>query len=87
VVADKKISGLKLIAALQDGSISLREALEGSEAERVYIAIGPEGDFTRDEVKAAVGRGFKLVNLGRNVLKSDTAGLFVLSAIEYEYSR
>ncbi|MEI7566748.1 MAG: 16S rRNA (uracil(1498)-N(3))-methyltransferase [Opitutaceae bacterium] len=40
-----------------------------------------------DMVKAAVERGFKPVSLGFRVLKSDTAGLFALSAIDYEYSK
>lgn len=39
--------------------------------------IGPEGDFTPDEVQHAVGEGFLPVSLGRERLRSETAGLYV----------
>ena len=39
------------------------------------ILIGPEGDFTRDEVDAAINHGFKPVSLGLNTLRTETAGL------------
>lgn len=80
------MTGMKLIAALQDGTLPMKEALKGFSGDKIYIAIGPEGDFTPDEVKSAVKCGFKPVSLGLRVLKSDTAGLFALSAIGYEYS-
>ena len=86
IINDETLSGLKLIAALQDGTEPLRKALKDFKGENIYIAIGPEGDFTPGEVKDAIERGFKPVSLGIRVLKSDTAGLFALSAIEYEYS-
>lgn len=86
LVNSKDMQGLKLIAALQDGTEPMRKAMEGFKGDHIYIAIGPEGDFTPEEVKDAVSRGFKPVSLGLRVLKSDTAGLFALSAIDYEYS-
>lgn len=86
ILKDKNMSGLKLIAALQDGAEPIRMALKGFKGEQIYVAIGPEGDFTPGEVRIAVGCGFKPVSLGQRVLKSDTAGLFALSAIDYEYS-
>jgi len=78
--------GLKLIAALDDRAIPIKTALMGSSGAPVIIAIGPEGDFTPEEVNAAVDHGFRIVSLGPRVLKSDTAGLFVLSVIGNEYA-
>ena len=86
IIKDEKLSGLKLIAALADDTEPIRRALKDFKGDQIIIAIGPEGDFTPDEVKSAVGRGFIPVSLGFRVLKSDTAGLFALSAIDYEYS-
>jgi len=86
IINDEKFSGLKLIAVLQDDTEPIRKVLKDFKGDDVYIAIGPEGDFTPDEVKYALERGFKPVSLGLRVLKSDTAGLFALSAINYEYS-
>lgn len=44
------------------------------------VLIGPEGDFTMDEVNAALNSGFLAVSLGENRLRSETAGLYVCQA-------
>lgn len=41
----------------------------------VTIMVGPEGDFSIDEVRLAVSKGFKSVSLGRSRLRTETAGL------------
>lgn len=41
----------------------------------VTILVGPEGDFSIDEVKYAVAQGYKSVSLGRSRLRTETAGL------------
>ena len=76
---------LKLIAALSDKAVKLKEALKGCPAGNIIAAVGPEGDFTAEEIAAAEGKGFKTVNLGSRVLKSDTAALAILAMINYEY--
>jgi 16S rRNA (uracil1498-N3)-methyltransferase len=74
------------IAVLSDSTMPLKQAIAGSLPARIAIAIGPEGDFTADESNAAMENGFKAVNLGPRVLKSDTAGLALLSILDYESS-
>ena len=76
---------LKLIAALSEKAISLKDALKGRRRGSVAVAIGPEGDFTGQEISLSEKTGFKIVGLGPRVLKSDTAGLAALAAIDYEY--
>ena len=39
------------------------------------LLIGPEGDFSPEEVKLAVARGYQPVSLGDSVLRTETAGL------------
>ena len=39
------------------------------------ILIGPEGDFTTEEVEQAISKGFKKVSLGRSRLRTETAAL------------
>jgi 16S rRNA (uracil1498-N3)-methyltransferase len=77
---------LKLIAALSDEAIKLKDALKDYSGGKITVAIGPEGDFTPKEAEDARSAGFKIVSLGSRVLKSDTAGLAVLSMINYEYA-
>ena len=41
----------------------------------VSVLIGPEGDFTSDEVKAAESKGFQRISLGNSRLRTETAGI------------
>lgn len=74
---------MALMACLVEGTVPLKEVISGVLPEKILILIGPEGDFTPKEVEMARGCGFGLVSLGPRVLKSDTAGLFVLSVLDY----
>ena len=44
-------------------------------AERVSILVGPEGDFSIDEVREAVAQGYQSIHLGNSRLRTETAGL------------
>ncbi len=76
----------RLIAVLNNDTISIREAMKGFGQGKIVVAIGPEGDFTPDETKQAKEKGFKAISLGPRVLKSDTAGLALISILNYELS-
>ncbi len=47
----------------------------------VGIFIGPEGGFEESEVKLAMETGIQPITLGRRILRTETAGLAILSAI------
>ncbi len=49
--------------------------------QNVFIAIGPEGDFTKEEIQKAEENGFKKISLGKERLRTETAGLYVTAAI------
>lgn len=49
------------------------------EARNVIFFIGPEGDFTPDEVAKAIKAGCTPVSLGKTVLKVDTAAISVVA--------
>ena len=44
------------------------------------VMIGPEGDFSTQEVEQASRMGFNMLDLGHNRLRTETAGLFVCQA-------
>lgn len=48
---------------------------------RNLILIGPEGDFTKEEVDLAIENKFTAVSLGTNRLRTETAGLFACQAV------
>jgi 16S rRNA (uracil1498-N3)-methyltransferase len=77
---------LKLIASLHPGATSLREAFSRGDkpVRRLVWLIGPEGDFTPDEVGLAIDAGFIPVTLGPLVLRCDTAATYALSVVNYE---
>jgi 16S rRNA (uracil1498-N3)-methyltransferase len=39
------------------------------------VLIGPEGDFSGDEIELALKQGFQKVSLGKSRLRTETAGL------------
>jgi 16S rRNA (uracil1498-N3)-methyltransferase len=45
--------------------------------EHTLFLIGPEGDFTQDEVHLCLQQQFVAVQLGDNRLRTETAGLYV----------
>lgn len=55
-----------------------REIIAGSDT---TILIGPEGDFTPEEVELALQNGFIPVTLGDNRLRTETAALYAASTV------
>jgi 16S rRNA (uracil1498-N3)-methyltransferase len=53
--------------------------------ERITIIIGPEGGFSQKEVDEAIQKGAVPVTLGPRILRTETAGLVVATAIFYHF--
>ena len=58
------------------------ELCKGGEADDALVLIGPEGDFSIDEVKTAVDAGFVSVDLGKSRLRTETAGLSAIMMMQ-----
>jgi 16S rRNA (uracil1498-N3)-methyltransferase len=79
-------SELKIIASLAENPQNFREILAAHpEIETISILVGPEGDFTLQETEAALTAGYVPVTLGDLVLRVETATLFCLSAVRFQY--
>lgn len=50
---------------------------------KYLVLIGPEGDFTLNEVNEALNKGFKALTLGNNRLRTETAALSACFEINY----
>lgn len=50
----------------------------------IAVFIGPEGGFEEREVQAALEAGIEPVTLGKRILRTETAGLTVLSWLMYQ---
>jgi 16S rRNA (uracil1498-N3)-methyltransferase len=81
---------LPLIASLQPGSRHAREYFQafqneqGRKPESVCIWVGPEGDFTADEMRAIQAGGALPITLGKLVLRVETAATYCLSILNYD---
>jgi 16S rRNA (uracil1498-N3)-methyltransferase len=76
-VVNKVITGsgytTKLIAHCEDETKN--PITNFSKQSSVQILIGPEGDFTKEEIEAALSHNFIPVALGENRLRTETAGI------------
>jgi 16S rRNA (uracil1498-N3)-methyltransferase len=82
--ANREFKGLKLIASLQPGAHSLKSVLRDVNHKEVLFLVGPEGDFSREEIELAVSAGYLPISLGDNVLRTETAALFMISVLGYQ---
>lgn len=83
----EKFSELSIIASLAEGARPMREVIrDHPQLNSCSILIGPEGDFSSEETDAAHEAEFKPVSLGDIVLRVETASLYCLSALRYEFS-
>jgi 16S rRNA (uracil1498-N3)-methyltransferase len=76
------ISGQKYIAHCDyDNPKMIRDTyIKGTAS---CILIGPEGDFTDDEVKKALAQGFEGISLGANRLRTETAALVSVNQMAF----
>ncbi|HMO05678.1 MAG TPA: 16S rRNA (uracil(1498)-N(3))-methyltransferase [Kiritimatiellia bacterium] len=80
---------LLMTCSLDPDSLPLRQVIASSRAHRprrVAFLVGPEGDLTARERAAARNAGARMVSLGDQVLRSETAALYVISVLQYEFT-
>ncbi len=69
---------------LAEGMGKTREMIDSLGAgQDIAVFIGPEGGFETSEVESAVERGMIPITLGKRILRTETAGMTVLSWIMY----
>lgn len=72
-----------------DGRLAVEALSEGGEGAHpmpeIVILIGPEGDFSREEVALALECGFRPVHLGPSRLRTETAALAAVAAVYFHY--
>ena len=65
----------KFIVCFVDDACALADAIAPGPPASTALLLGPEGDFTPDEVAAARAAGFVPVHLGARILRSETAAV------------
>lgn len=92
-IAAGAAADLPLFCYEGDGTVSLKTVLDNAKATlpsdgavlSSAVYIGPEGGYDTREVALAADAGFPSVNLGRRILRCETASGFVLSCMTYAF--
>lgn len=74
-------AGLKLIAAVEGPHEKLNDLL-AKPPEELFLLIGPEGDWTPQELAEARAAGARPFSLGETVLRVETAVVAALGAVQ-----
>lgn len=65
-----------------DGIKKTKDTLNSLDSKNnIAVFIGPEGGFEEAEVKKSIDSGFEVITLGKRILRTETAGLALLSNI------
>jgi 16S rRNA (uracil1498-N3)-methyltransferase len=49
----------------------------------LLIVVGPEGGFTLEEAQLAQRHGFETVEIGRRILRADTAAVAAITLVQF----
>lgn len=78
--------GVGFVGSLWGERRPFREWLVGlADLERAVVMIGPEGDFSEREYAAIFAAGFRAVDLGPLVLRTETAVFAMVASLRYQY--
>ena len=79
-------SEISLLCYENEDGLDIKNALKKlNKPKSICIIVGSEGGFSREEVEMATKKGCLSVSLGRRILRCETAPLYALTALSYEY--
>lgn len=79
---------LKILCSTIEKEKTIKNVLQKIESyDRIIIVVGPEGGFDIEEEKLLIENGFISTTLGSTILRTETAPMFVMSALRYEFMR
>lgn len=81
-----KIEGydLKLLCTVRENTKNIKNVLSNRwDGAKMIVVVGPEGGFTEREEQELIRGGFQTVSLGKSVLRTETAPIFIMSVVRY----
>lgn len=75
-----KQSSDKYVAHYNKDNLNLLSSIKNNE--QSIILVGPEGDFTDDEMAIALKNGYKSVNISSHRLRTETAAIIVVDQLK-----
>ncbi|MBQ9266527.1 MAG: 16S rRNA (uracil(1498)-N(3))-methyltransferase [Bacilli bacterium] len=65
----------------------LNKLIENAQGKTVNVIIGAEGGLTKEEVELALNNDYQEITLGKRILRSETACLYILSLLSFYMDR
>ena len=76
---------VKIVCSTKENLINIKNMLQNiKNCDKMLIVIGPEGGLSPDEEKLLIDKGFIPVSLGKRVLRTETAPVYVNSILNYD---
>jgi 16S rRNA (uracil1498-N3)-methyltransferase len=72
-----------MIAHCNDSFTRTKISSACTKGQTALILIGPEGDFSEEEIKNALEKGFSPVHLGNSRLRTETAGIAACHSVYF----
>ena len=84
-ITDLDLDGLKIVCSTKEKDNTLKKILKNNlKCDKIIMVVGPEGGLTLDEENKLIDLGFIPTSLGDNILRVETAPLYLLSVLNYE---
>ena len=81
-IPDELLSDINLLAYEKEAG-NTSSFYDNITNQSISVMIGPEGGFSEKEVNKLVSKGFRLISLGKRILRTETAAVYALSVIGF----
>lgn len=79
------LDGYKIVCSTKEKDNSLKKVLKNNlKCDKIVMCVGPEGGLTEEEEGKLIQKGFIPTSLGNNIMRVETAPIYLLSVLNYE---
>ncbi len=84
-IDDLSLDGLKIVCSTKEKDNTLKKVLKNNlKYDKIIMCVGPEGGLTNEEEDKLIEKGFIPTSLGNNIMRVETAPIYLLSVLDYE---
>lgn len=78
------VSAFESVSQKYITSIVTKQGFSNIDFEKeILVMVGPEGDFTEEEIQIAKNNSWNEISLGKSILRVETAGIVVVSQLQF----
>ena len=82
LVRNKNCDDCTMITAHEKASTSIKSTIVNCKPKEIGLWVGPEGGFSSNEIDVMEQNGFKIVSLGKRILRTETAAITAMAMIQ-----